>query len=166
MQDPSPWIERFADRVPAAGHVLDIACGGGRHSQFFLGRGHPVTALDRDVSRLTPQAGLEIIQHDLEDGRPWPLHGSQFAAVIVVNYLHRPLFPNIIASIAPGGLLLYDTFAVGNEAFGRPSNPDFLLREGELETVVGDEFDVIEEFHGQVTEPKPAVKQYICAIRD
>ena len=147
----SPWVSRFADQIPSAGAVLDLACGGGRHSYFFLDRGHPVTAIDRDISALQPADNLEIIQHDLEDGgaaSEWPLGQRQFAAV------------------GQGGVLLYDTFAIGNEAFGRPSNPDFLLREDELRDAVAGELEVVEYFHGRLDEPSPAVRQRICARRN
>ncbi len=129
---PSPWIARFAALVPAGGAVLDLACGGGRHSRLFLDRGHPVTAMDRDVSQTRLAEGAELVQADLEDGSPWPLAGRSFDAVVVTNYLWRPLFPSILASLKPGGALLYETFADGNEKFGRPANPDHLLRRGEL----------------------------------
>ena len=165
MQATSPWIDRFAPLLPAGGEVLDLACGGGRHSHYFLERGHGVTAVDRDISKLLPRDGLEIIHHDLEDGRPWPLAGRRFAAVVVVNYLHRPLFQHLVAAVAPGGMLLYDTFAMGNEAFGRPSNPDFLLRPGELTACVAGALEVVDYFHGRVETPKPAIKQQICARR-
>ena len=163
--EPSPWVRRFSGLVPPGGPVLDLASGGGRHSRFFLDRDHPVTALDRNVATLSPQEHLEIMQHDLEDGSPWPLAGRRFAAVVVVNYLYRPLLPLLVQTVASGGLLLYDTFAVGNEAFGRPSNPDFLLRPGELSDLVQGELDVVDVFHGAVDAPKPAIKQQICARR-
>ena len=105
---PSAWVTRFADRIPAAGRVLDLACGGGRHSRYFLARGHPVTAVDVDVSGLddiAPAPGLEIIAADLEAG-PWPLAGRQFAGVVVTNYLWRPILPAVVASVAPGGALM------------------------------------------------------------
>ncbi len=165
MQDPSPWIVRFADLVPTGGAVLDLACGGGRHSYFFLDRGHRVIALDRTIAALGPRDNLEIIQHDLEDGGPWPLDGRRFAAVVVVNYLFRPLLPLLVQSVAPGGVLLYDTFAVGNEALGRPSNPDFLLRADELAAAVEGQLQIEEVFHGRTETPKPAIKQRICARR-
>ena len=165
----SPWVSRFADQIPSAGAVLDLACGGGRHSYFFLDRGHPVTAIDRDISALQPADNLEIIQHDLEDGgaaSEWPLGQRQFAAGVGVNYLHRPLLPQLVAAVGQGGVLLYDTFAIGNEAFGRPSNPDFLLREDELRDAVAGELEVVEYFHGRLDEPSPAVRQRICARRN
>lgn len=168
MLKPSPWIKRFADQVPSNGAVLDLACGKGRHARFFLGRGHPVTAIDRDVSALQPGDGLEIIQHDLEVGgtsNEWPLGDRRFAAVVVVNYLFRPLLPQLVSAVGQGGLLLYDTFALGNEAFGRPSNPEFLLREDELPNAVAGELEVVEYFHGRLDEPKPAIRQQICARR-
>ncbi|MDP6874206.1 MAG: class I SAM-dependent methyltransferase [Alphaproteobacteria bacterium] len=170
MLEPSPWISRFADQVPRQGAVLDVACGGGRHARFFLNRGHPVTAIDRDVSKLNQQENLEIIQHDLEDGSPWPLNekGSErrFSAVVVVNYLYRPLLPRLVASVGQGGVLLYDTFAVGNEAFVRPSNPEFLLRPDELLETVSGELEVLDYFNGRTDGAKPAMRQSICARRN
>ncbi|MDA1099503.1 MAG: class I SAM-dependent methyltransferase [Proteobacteria bacterium] len=165
MFEVSLWINRFADLVPPGGQILDLACGNGRHSRFFLDRGHPVTAIDRKVEALNPHDGLEIIQCDLENGSPWPLKKKQYAAVVVVNYLYRPLLPRLVQAVAPGGLLLYDTFAIGNEAFGRPSNPDFLLRPGELPAAVAGELAVLDYFHGRVDVPKTAMRQQICARR-
>lgn len=130
--DYSPWILRHAPLVPAGGTVLDVACGGGRHSRLFLDRGHRVTAMDRDVAQARLAEGAELVRADLEDGSPWPLAGRSFAAVVVTNYLWRPLFSHLLAALDPGGVLLYETFAAGNEAFGRPANPDHLLRRGEL----------------------------------
>ena len=130
----SDWVARFASRVPP-GPVLDLACGAGRHTRLFLDAGHPVVAVDRAMS-LPAEPGLERLTADLEDGSPWPLGERTFAGVVVTNYLHRPLFPAILSALAPGGLLIYETFAVGNERFGRPRNPDFLLRAGELLEVV------------------------------
>lgn len=129
---PSPWIARFAALVPAGGGVLDLACGGGRHARLFLDRGHKVTALDRDIAQARLAEGAELVAADLEDGSAWPLMGRRFDAVVVTNYLWRPLFPSILAALNPGGVLLYETFAAGNEKFGRPANPDHLLRRGEL----------------------------------
>jgi SAM-dependent methyltransferase len=131
----SEWVIRFAGLVPPAGRVLDVAAGSGRHSRFFLDRGHPVTAVDRDTSGLADRKddpALETVEFDLESGAPWPCAGRAFEAVVVTNYLHRPILPDIIGAVAPGGILLYETFARGQERFGRPRNPDFLLTPGEL----------------------------------
>lgn len=131
-ETPSPWIVRFAHLVPAGGPVLDLACGRGRHLRWFAGRGHPVVGVDRDPEALAGLQGVgELLQADIENG-PWPLAGRQFAAVVVTNYLWRPLFPHILESVAPGGVLLHETFALGNETVGKPSRPDFLLAPGEL----------------------------------
>jgi SAM-dependent methyltransferase len=131
-EDASLWIRRWSHLVPAGGDVLDVASGRGRHARWFASRGHPVTAIDRDGEALATLKGVaETLDADIENG-PWPLPGRQFAAVIVTNYLWRPLFPQLLASVAPGGLLLHETFAAGNETVGKPSRPDFLLQPGEL----------------------------------
>ena len=167
-QPPSDWVRRFAGLVPAGGPVLDLACGSGRHARLFLALGHPVTALDRDLSGLADIAGaggLEAIAADLEAGRPWPLGERRFAGVVVANYLHRPLFPAIVAAVAPGGVLIYETFAVGNERFGRPHNPDHLPRPDELIAVVAGHLDVIAYENLELSEPRPAMVQRIAAAR-
>ncbi|MBC7908653.1 MAG: class I SAM-dependent methyltransferase [Rhodospirillaceae bacterium] len=157
----SPWVARFTPLVSPGGAVLDVACGGGRHSRLFLARGHAVTAIDRDITH-TDTPGAELIAADLEDGSPWPLPGRSFAALVVTNYLWRPLFPALLAALAPDGVLIYETFAQGNERFGSPRNPDFLLARGELLriaaglTVVAYEDGVVED---------RAVVQRLCAVR-
>lgn len=129
---PSPWIQRWSHLVPAGGEVLDVACGRGRHMRWFAARGHPVTGVDRDPAALQEAAACgEAVAADIEGGA-WPFAGRAFAGVVVTNYLWRPLLPAIVGSVAPGGVLLYETFAAGNETVGRPSRPDFLLRPGEL----------------------------------
>lgn len=163
----SPWVRRFAGLVAAAGPVLDLACGGGRHARLFLERGHPVTALDIDlagIADLAGRAGFQAIQADLEAGGPWPLPGRQFAGLVVTNYLHRPLFPSILDAVAPGGALIYETFARGNERFGRPSNPAFLLRPGELLEAVRGRLEVVAYENLEISEPKPAMVQRIAAV--
>ena len=165
---PSGWVRRFAPLVPAGGLVLDLACGGGRHARFFRGRGHPVVAVDRDtryVGALAGDPATEVITFDLEAGAPWPLPGRTFAAVVVVNYLYRPLFDDLLGAVAPGGVLLYDTFARGNERFNRPRNPDHLLRAGELLDRVAGRLTIIGYEHGIVAgDPCPGVKQRLCAV--
>jgi SAM-dependent methyltransferase len=130
---PSPWIVRWAGAIAPQGTVLDLACGHGRHVRYLAACGLRVIAVDRDRDALAPLRGLaaEVIEADLESGR-WPLPGRRFDAVVVTNYLWRALLPAIVDSVADGGLLLYETFALGQEKIGRPSNPDFLLRPGEL----------------------------------
>lgn len=165
----SPWIERFAGLIPDGGRVLDLACGGGRHSRLFLERGHPVVALDRDVSGLADLASrpdIEVVLADLEAGDPFPLAGERFTGVVVTNYLYRPLMPAIVAAVAAGGLLLYETFARGNERFGKPSNPDFLLTPGELLEAVRNDLRVRAYEDLVVEQPKPAAVQRICAVRE
>lgn len=167
---PSAWIARFAPLVPAGGPVLDLACGGGRHLRFFHERGHPVTGVDIDlggVANLRGTPGVELVAADLENGNPWPLPGERrFAAVVVTNYLHRPLFGALLDVLAPGGVLLYETFAAGNARFGKPSSPAFLLRPGELLEVARDRLQVVAYEHGIVDRPRPAVVQRIAAVYD
>ena len=139
--DASPWVVRFAELVPAGGRVLDVACGGGRHTRLFLDRGHPVTAVDRDttgVADLKADHRLEIVEADLESGAPFPFKDREFEGVVVTNYLHRPILPDIVTAVSAGGVLIYETFARGQERYGRPQCPGFLLEPGELlETVWG-----------------------------
>jgi SAM-dependent methyltransferase len=131
-ESPSPWILRWAHLVPAGGAVLDVACGRGRHLRWLAAAGHPVTGVDRDPDAIAAVAGAgEALLADIENG-PWPFDGRSFAGVVVTNYLWRDLLPAIVAAVAPGGALLYETFAQGNETVGKPSRPDFLLAPGEL----------------------------------
>ena len=167
-REPSDWIVRFAPLVRPGAAVLDVACGGGRHTRFFLARGHPVTAVDVDTSGLDDlreRPELELVPADLEDGSPWPLPGRRFGAVIVTNYLWRPLFPPILDSLEENSVLLYETFARGNEIYGRPANPEFLLEPGELIEVVRGRLQIVAYEHGRVERPRPAVRQRLCAVR-
>lgn len=130
----SPWVQRWSALVPGGARVLDVACGSGRHVRWFAARGALVTAIDRDAPALAALRSLpdvELIEADIEE-QPWPLAGRRFDAVVVTNYLWRALLPTIVASVAEGGVLIYETFARGNETIGRPANPDFLLAPGEL----------------------------------
>lgn len=166
LRDPSPWVSRFAPLVPAGGAVLDLACGKGRHTRLFLGRGHRVTAVDRDVSYLgdaVDDGRVSVIEADLEGG-PWPLAGQRFAGIVVTNYLYRPLMPHLIAALVPGGVLIYETFAKGNEAYGKPRSPDHLLAPGELLNVFGKSLCVVAYEYGHVETPRPSVLQRICVI--
>lgn len=165
---PSPWVSRFLPLIPSGGPVLDLACGAGRHLRALLGRGCPLTGVDRDlrgVADLLGTPGLRLVTADLEDGSPWPLPGEQFAAIIVTHYLWRPLFPAILAALQPGGLLLYETFANGHQRFGRPSNPSYLLRDGELLTLTAGSCQIVAFEQGIVASPKAAVVQRLCAVK-
>ncbi len=165
--DASPWIARFADLVPAGGRVLDVAAGGGRHTRFFLERGHPVAVVDRDtsgVADLRDDPTVEILEFDLEAGAPWPFPGRSFDGVVVTNYLWRPVLADIVAAVAPGGVLIYETYARGNERFGKPRNPDFLLTPGELLDAVRGTLRVV-AYEDLVLDDPPRAVQHIAAIR-
>ena len=160
----SAWVKRFVPLIRRGGRVLDLAAGSGRHTRLLLESGFAICAVDRDISALSPLAGAncEVRRVDLETGAPWSL-GTGYDGIIVTNYLHRPLLPAIAQALAAGGVLIYETFARGNERFGRPHNPDFLLRPGELL----DSFamlTVIAFEQGEVSAPRPAVIQRITAV--
>jgi SAM-dependent methyltransferase len=169
---PTPWVSRWAHLVPAGGSVLDVACGLGRHALHFSQLNHPVVLVDRSqtaiesVAKLLPSSD-RCITADIESG-PWPFMDSagkpqRFAGVVVTNYLWRALLPTIMASVAPGGVLIYETFAAGNETVGKPSRPDFLLQPGELLTACK-ELRVVAYEDGFVTNPERFV-QRIVAVR-
>lgn len=162
---PSPWILRHLGLIPAGGRVLDLAAGSGRHARLASERGYRVTALDRDVSDLRGIPGIEVVEHDLEAGVPLPFMNASFDGIIVTNYLWRPLLATLPDLVAPGGALLYETFARGNERFGKPSNPDFLLVPGELLEGVRGRLEVAAYEHGETDIPRPAAVQRIAAIR-
>ena len=170
IDTPSDWVTRFAPLIPH-GEVLDLACGHGRHARMLAALGHPVLAVDRDAAALAQAAGQGItpLQLELEQGAAWPFESGRFAAIVVTNYLHRPLLPSLLASVAPGGFLIYETFALGNERFGKPSNPDFLLAPGELLNWVQSDAEhswhVIAYEDGYLDRPKPAMVQRICAAK-
>jgi SAM-dependent methyltransferase len=167
-QPPSPWVVRFAPRVGTGLPVLDVACGRGRHTRLFLRRGNRVVAVDRDLSGigdLRDDPRLEALEVDLEGGRPFALARRRFAAVIVVNYLHRPILKDLMAAVAPCGVLIYETFAAGNERYGRPSRPEFLLAPGELLEAVRGQLRVVAFEDLVVDVPSPAAVQRIVAVR-
>ena len=171
---PSPWVKKYAHLVPN-GPVLDIAAGRGRHSIFFHSLGHPITAIDKNISFLTKlkkYKNSEIISADLETStsvfsKTQPLHGRQFSGIIVINYLYRPLLGDLIAALRPGGVLIYETFARGNELFSRPKNPSHLLKSEELINLVCGKLQIIAYEHGKTEKTEiPGVKQRIVAIND
>jgi SAM-dependent methyltransferase len=163
----SPWIERFGTMVAPGGPVCDVACGGGRHTRWFAEHGHPVTALDRDltgVADLQDDPAVELVQCDLEAGAPVPVAASSCAAVVVTNYLWRPMLDSLVALLAPGGWLFYETFAVGNERHGSPRNPEFLLRPGELlDLAARHALHVVAYEDLEVDAPRAACVQRIAA---
>jgi SAM-dependent methyltransferase len=166
---PSPWVETHCGLIAPGGRVLDLACGSGRHARLLAGLGLAVCAVDRDaevVLKLQGVPGITATQLDLE-GDEWPLSGQSFAGIVVTNYLWRPRLPDLLTMLAPGGVLIYETFMLGNEFYGKPSNPDFLLRPGELREVMrADGLREIAFEEGYTDSPKPAMRQAICAVRE
>jgi SAM-dependent methyltransferase len=164
---PASWVTRYAHLIPVTptGQALDLACGSGRHTRVLLARGLKVVAIDRDAAALAELAdsGAAVLQADLENA-PWPLEGRTFDGIVVTNYLWRALLPQITASLAPGGVLIYETFAIGNERYGKPSNPNFLLAPGELLRACRS-LQVLAYQDVQTNAPKPACVQRIVAIR-
>lgn len=168
--EPAAWVARFAPLIPlreGGGEVLDLACGNGRHARFLARLGYRVEAVDRDAEALAGLAGLDNIQTrraDLEGG-PWPYFGRGFDGVVVSRYLYRPTLPSLLACLNEGGVLIYETFMVGQEQFGKPANPAHLLRVGELLDLVRNRFTVLAFEQGEVAVPRPAVIQRICVRR-
>lgn len=163
---PSPWVMRWAGLIHAGGRVLDVACGSGRHALSLAKMGYQVEAVDRDLT-LSQQArelpGIRWLERDLEAG-PWPFAESAYAAIVVANYLHRPLLGQLLASLAPGGVLIYETFAVGQEQYGRPRNPAHLLLPGELLELVRGRLRVVA--YEDVLETLPPKRvQRLCAVK-
>ncbi|MFT4242491.1 MAG: class I SAM-dependent methyltransferase [Acidovorax sp.] len=160
---PSEWVRRWSHLIVPGSTVLDVACGAGRHLRWLRTQGHTVTGVDRSADAIAACAGLgELVQADIENG-PWPFAGRQFGAVVVTNYLWRPLLPAIVDCVAPGGVLIYETFAQGNETVGKPSRPDFLLAPGELLAACAG-LRVVAYEDGFLSEPDRFV-QRIAAVR-
>jgi SAM-dependent methyltransferase len=166
IDSPSPWVRRWAALIRPGGRVLDVACGRGRHLRFLRSRGYSVVGVDRDEAALQASkdlAAVELRCADIEAG-PWPFPPGEFDGVVVTNYLHRPLFGNLVGALRPGGVLIYETFALGNERYGRPTNPDFLLRPGELLHSL-EPLTIAAFEEGLISAPKAAVVQRVCAVR-
>jgi SAM-dependent methyltransferase len=162
---PSPWVCRHAGKIPSSGRVLDLACGQGRHSRYLAATGFRVLAVDRDPALRVQSTTVEFACHDLEQG-VWPLGSEAFAGIVVTRYLFRPLLPRLASALAPGGVLIYETFMQGNAAFGRPARPEFLLVPGELEVFARDAgLEVLDFAEGFQATPRPAMLQSICARR-
>lgn len=169
ISDASPWIVRWAHLLKTKGSILDLAAGSGRHGRLFLELGCEVTLVDKaaePLNDLTSHLCATVMITDLEDASPWPMEGQTFDGVIVVNYLHRPLFPHILSSLNPGGVLLYETFTQGNEVYGRPRNPDHLLQPNELLERTQNDLQIIAFEQGLVTNADiQGVKQRLCAVK-
>ncbi|WP_201721419.1 class I SAM-dependent methyltransferase [Polynucleobacter asymbioticus] len=166
-QNASPWVKRFASLAPKNSLVLDLACGGGRHARLFADLGYPVLAVDQDVSQVSQTKEGRIISQamDLESDE-WPLQGKVFGAIVVTNYLFRPHLDRLPEMLEEGGILIYETFAQGNAQFGRPSNPNFLLKPGELLTLAAHHgLKVVAYEDLYVDDPKPAMVQRLCAVK-
>ena len=164
MSAPSPWVTRWAHLIAPGGSVLDVAAGSGRHASWLAARGHAVTAVDRDGAAMASLATVgEVVVADIEGGA-WPFPGRAFDGVVVANYLWRPLLPTLVASLAPGGVLLYETFAQGNETVGRPARPDFLLAPGELLTAAAG-LRIVAYEDGFLADPARFV-QRLAAVRE
>jgi SAM-dependent methyltransferase len=160
---PSPWVLRWAHLIRPGGRVLDVAAGHGRHARVLAGLGHTVVAADIDTTGLADTLGIEVLAVDLETGA-WPFRSEAFDAIVVANYLHRPHFPHLVEGLAPGGVLIFETFGQGNEKLGRPRNPDFLLAPGELLSAFA-ALEIVAYEHGEECEPRPAVRQRLCAVK-
>lgn len=166
-EPPSSWLTRHACLIRPGGNILDLACGNGRNARWLAQQGWQVEAVDRDAEVLAGLRGLERIdvrQENLEGG-PWPFAGQAFDGIVVCRYLHRPLLPLLAEHLAPDGVLIYETFMAGQEQFGRPRNPDFLLQPGELLQTYGATLTVVAFEQGLVESPNPAMIQRICARR-
>lgn len=164
---PSPWVERFSPLICAGGAVLDVASGSGRHARYLSALGYRVIAVDIDVSDLRDlsiDTNVEVVEADLESGS-WPFGERRFDGIVVTNYLYRPHLPRLVESLAPGGVLIYETFAKGNEKLGRPRDPAFLLNPAELLEAFGPRLTIVAYEHGIDEEPSPAVRQRICAVK-
>lgn len=167
LQTPAAWVVRWVPLIRSGARVLDLACGHGRHARLLAAQGALVTALDRDeaaLATLRDVPGITTLAADVEAGL-WPFAPDSFDAVVVTNYLHRPLFLPIITALCHGGVLIYETFMSGNERYGRPSNPEFLLRPGELLDALGGACQVVAFEQGLLAGPKPAMVQRVCVLK-
>lgn len=165
--DASPWVRRFEPAIPKNGLVLDLACGAGRHAALLASLGHRILAIDQDISMMESCKSdlIQTKEFDLE-GSEWPLQNQQFSAIVVTNYLYRPFLDELPKMLTEGGVLIYETFADGNAEFGKPSNPNFLLKSGELLALAqrsGLKVIAYEDIY--LDRPKPAMVQRICAVK-
>jgi len=168
IEQPSPWIVKHAPLIRNNGRVLDLACGSGRHAIWLAKQGYRVDALDRDAKALANMEGMDninVLNVDIEAG-DWPGSGQQYDGIIVSRYLYRPLLSRLDKMLKPDGILIYETFMIGNERYGKPSNPDFLLLPNELLETYSPLLSIIAFEQGDVELPRPAVMQRICAKKN
>jgi SAM-dependent methyltransferase len=164
---PSPWVVTHADKIKVGGRILDLACGSGRNARWLAAKGWQVEAVDRDRAALDTMRGIAHIQTtcaDLENGS-WPYKDQRFDGIVVCRYLHRPLLDRLAEHLHSQGILIYETFMVGHEQFGRPSNPDFLLRPDELLDCYRDKLTILAFEQGRFDAPNPSMQQRLCAQR-
>ena len=167
ISNASPWVKRFTPLIPKGGVVLDLACGSGRHSEWLANAGHQILAVDQDISAIQALNNPVVTpKHcDLEQAE-WPLDNCEFSAIVVTNYLYRPHLDQLPKMLQEGGVLIYETFALGNGEFGKPSNPNFLLNPGELLAFAASHgLKVVAYEDIYVDQPKPAMVQRLCAVK-
>ena len=163
---PSTWVKKCSELLRPGSTILDLACGSGRHANYLAAQGHDITALDKSseaLAKISSSIGIHPFEFDLETGS-WPFSERKFDAIVVTNYLYRPIMQNIVDALYPSGILIYETFMSGNERYGRPSSPDFLLRPNELIDLVHKKLEILLYEAGRVNYPKPALIQRICAV--
>ena len=169
MAQISTWVRRFYDQIPKNGLILDLAGGSGRHTRFLTQKGFKLLLLDNDIAKakhLQDVENIVLMEYDLEDGNALPFPKSSFQGVVVTNYLYRPIFPQLLDLLDDGGILIYETFAVGNEKYGRPTNPDYLLKSGELISLVSSQMRIIAYEECLVGRPAKAYVQRITAAKN
>ena len=169
MAQVSAWVRRYYSQIPKNGFILDLAGGAGRHARFLARKGFKLLLVDNQIEKakdLQNVEGIKLMEYDVENGNPLPFSASSFQGIVVTNYLYRPIFPQLLCLLDDGGVLIYETFAVGHEKYGRPTNPDYLLKSGELIKLVGSKMRIIEYQERLITQPAKAYVQRIVAEKN
>lgn len=169
MAQISEWVRRYYRQFPKNGFILDLAGGTGRHARFLSQKGFKILLVDNQISKakdLQNVEGIKLVECDLEDGNSLPFPASTFQGIVVTNYLYRPIFPQLLCLLEVGGILIYETFAVGHEKYGRPTNPDYLLKSGELINLVSPQMRVIAYEEHSITRPTKAYVQSLVAAKN